>query len=153
MKKVSLLLLITLLVAGTSSVNANSNDWKALFDTYESVKKNNKEVRKIEKQMKKLNKKSNKYLDLKNKKNVYKQRIVSDKKKIDTICDRNGWNEKDMKKKWRNASNPPKDKGKGGGKGNGNGTVGAPLDGGLLALLAGAGVAYFGARKKKKQQQ
>ncbi len=29
-------------------------------------------------------------------------------------------------------------------------TTGVPLDGGLLALLAGAGVAYFAARKKKK---
>jgi hypothetical protein len=29
--------------------------------------------------------------------------------------------------------------------------VGAPLDGGLLVLLAGAGITYFGARKKKKQ--
>lgn len=29
--------------------------------------------------------------------------------------------------------------------------VGVPLDGGLLALLAGAGVAYFAARRKKKE--
>jgi hypothetical protein len=29
--------------------------------------------------------------------------------------------------------------------------VGAPLDGGLLALLAGAGITYFAARKKKKK--
>ena len=29
-------------------------------------------------------------------------------------------------------------------------TTGVPLDGGLLALLAGAGIAYFTARKKKK---
>jgi hypothetical protein len=29
-------------------------------------------------------------------------------------------------------------------------TTGVPLDGGLLALLAGAGIAYFSARKKKK---
>ncbi len=28
--------------------------------------------------------------------------------------------------------------------------VGAPLDGGLLAILAAAGAAYFGVRKKKK---
>lgn len=41
--------------------------------------------------------------------------------------------------------------------GNGNGyghsgkpTVGAPLDGGLLLVLGGAGVAYFAARKKKE---
>jgi hypothetical protein len=31
------------------------------------------------------------------------------------------------------------------------GTVGAPLDGGLLVLLAGAGITYFGVRRKKKQ--
>ncbi|HYW97059.1 MAG TPA: hypothetical protein VE870_15810 [Bacteroidales bacterium] len=31
-----------------------------------------------------------------------------------------------------------------------NQTTGVPLDGGLLALLAGAGIAYFAARKKKK---
>ncbi len=36
------------------------------------------------------------------------------------------------------------------GGGNGNGTVGAPLDGGLLTVLGAAGVAYFTARKKKK---
>ena len=29
--------------------------------------------------------------------------------------------------------------------------IGVPLDGGLLALLAGAGVAYFAARRKKKE--
>lgn len=29
-------------------------------------------------------------------------------------------------------------------------TVGVPLDGGLLAILAGAGIAYFSARKKKR---
>ena len=29
-------------------------------------------------------------------------------------------------------------------------TVGVPLDGGLLTLLAGAGIAYFAARKKKR---
>jgi hypothetical protein len=28
--------------------------------------------------------------------------------------------------------------------------VGAPLDGGLLALLGAAGIAYFGVRRKKK---
>ncbi len=33
------------------------------------------------------------------------------------------------------------------------GAVGAPLDGGLLALLAGAGITYFAARKKKKNAQ
>ncbi len=32
-------------------------------------------------------------------------------------------------------------------------TTGVPLDGGLLALLAGAGVTYFAARKKKKNEQ
>ncbi len=31
-----------------------------------------------------------------------------------------------------------------------NNAVGVPLDGGLLAILAGAGIAYFTARKKKK---
>ena len=31
--------------------------------------------------------------------------------------------------------------------------VGAPLDGGLLAILAAAGGAYFVARRKKKKQQ
>jgi hypothetical protein len=31
-----------------------------------------------------------------------------------------------------------------------NNAVGVPLDGGLLAILAGAGIAYFSARKKKK---
>lgn len=36
------------------------------------------------------------------------------------------------------------------GQGQG-GAVGAPLDGGLLALLAGAGITYFAARKKKKK--
>ena len=29
--------------------------------------------------------------------------------------------------------------------------IGAPLDGGLLALLGAAGVAYYGARRKKKK--
>lgn len=33
------------------------------------------------------------------------------------------------------------------------GAVGAPIDGGLLALLAGAGITYFGARRKKKNQE
>lgn len=32
---------------------------------------------------------------------------------------------------------------------NGRNPVGAPLDGGLLLLLGGAGVAYYAARKKK----
>jgi hypothetical protein len=36
--------------------------------------------------------------------------------------------------------------------GGGN-TVGVPLDGGLLALLAGAGIVYFAARKKRKNQE
>jgi hypothetical protein len=48
--------------------------------------------------------------------------------------------------------------GNGNGNGNGNGhtgkpgkaTVGAPLDGGLLLVLGGAGVAYFAARKKRE---
>jgi hypothetical protein len=31
-------------------------------------------------------------------------------------------------------------------------TVGAPLDGGLLAILGAAGIAYFAARKKKKNE-
>jgi hypothetical protein len=31
-----------------------------------------------------------------------------------------------------------------------SGTIGAPLDGGLLTVLGAAGVAYFAARKKKK---
>ena len=30
--------------------------------------------------------------------------------------------------------------------------VAVPLDGGLLALLAGAGITYFAARKKKKKE-
>gem|GEM_PF-3242328 len=39
-------------------------------------------------------------------------------------------------------------------RGNPNpGAVGAPLDGGLLAILAAAGGAYFIARKKKKNKQ
>jgi len=32
-------------------------------------------------------------------------------------------------------------------------TVGAPLDGGLLTMLLGAGLVYFGARKRRKEQQ
>ncbi len=32
-------------------------------------------------------------------------------------------------------------------------TTGVPLDGGLLALLAGAGITYFAARKKKKNEE
>lgn len=32
-------------------------------------------------------------------------------------------------------------------------TVGAPLDGGLLAILAAAGISYFAARKKKRQAE
>ncbi len=32
-------------------------------------------------------------------------------------------------------------------------TTGVPLDGGLLALLAGGAIAYFAARKKKKNAQ
>ena len=44
------------------------------------------------------------------------------------------------------------------GSGNGSGgggveAVGAPLDGGLLALLAAAGVTYFVARRKKKKNK
>ena len=31
--------------------------------------------------------------------------------------------------------------------------VGAPLDGGLLALLGAAGIAYYGARRKKKNAE
>lgn len=31
-------------------------------------------------------------------------------------------------------------------------TVGVPLDGGLLTILAAAGATYFAARKKKKNQ-
>ncbi len=34
---------------------------------------------------------------------------------------------------------------------DGGGSVGVPLDGGLLAILGAAGVAYFAARKKKKE--
>lgn len=32
-------------------------------------------------------------------------------------------------------------------------TVGAPLDGGILAILGAAGVAYFAARKRKKNEK
>ena len=32
-------------------------------------------------------------------------------------------------------------------------TVGAPLDGGILAILGVAGVAYFAARKRKKNEK
>ena len=47
--------------------------------------------------------------------------------------------------------NPPTSGPIGSSNGNGNGgAVGAPLDGGLLALLGIAGAAYFTARKKKK---
>ena len=34
--------------------------------------------------------------------------------------------------------------------GGGGGTVAVPLDGGLLSILGAAGVAYFVARRKKK---
>ena len=37
------------------------------------------------------------------------------------------------------------------GNGNGN-SVAVPLDGGLLALLAGAGITYFADRRKKKKE-
>lgn len=49
--------------------------------------------------------------------------------------------------------------GGGNGPGPGNGgagggdVVGAPLDGGLLALLAAAGFTYFAARRKKKNKE
>jgi hypothetical protein len=36
---------------------------------------------------------------------------------------------------------------------NGGNTAGAPLDGGLLAILTVAGIAYVGARKKKKNAE
>lgn len=39
------------------------------------------------------------------------------------------------------------------GDGNGSGQTAAPLDGGLLAILAAAGVTYFVARKKKKNKE
>lgn len=32
------------------------------------------------------------------------------------------------------------------------GSTGAPLDGGLLAILAGAGITYYTVRKKKKNK-
>ena len=32
------------------------------------------------------------------------------------------------------------------------GTTAAPLDGGLLAILAGAGITYYAARKRKKNK-
>ena len=41
----------------------------------------------------------------------------------------------------------------GNGDGGGGEIVGAPLDGGLLALLAAAGVTYFVARRKKKNKE
>lgn len=50
-----------------------------------------------------------------------------------------GWN-------WNNGNN----NGAGAGNNNNNGAVGAPLDGGLLAVLGVAGTAYVAARKKKK---
>ncbi len=34
-----------------------------------------------------------------------------------------------------------------------HGNAGAPLDGGLLTILAAAGIAYVGARKKKKNAE
>jgi len=37
--------------------------------------------------------------------------------------------------------------------GQGGGNAGAPLDGGLLALLAGAGAIYVAKRKKKKNAE
>jgi hypothetical protein len=40
--------------------------------------------------------------------------------------------------------------GNGNGYGHTKGSVGAPLDGGLLLLLGGAGVAYYASRKKKE---
>jgi hypothetical protein len=39
------------------------------------------------------------------------------------------------------------------GGGGGGDAVGAPLDGGLLAILAIAGGTYFAARKRKKKEQ
>lgn len=38
-------------------------------------------------------------------------------------------------------------------KGDRCNTVGVPLDGGLLAILAAAGATYFVSRKKKKSQE
>jgi len=40
----------------------------------------------------------------------------------------------------------------GGGGHGGGGDTGAPLDGGLLAILAAAGITYFTARKRKKNK-
>lgn len=37
--------------------------------------------------------------------------------------------------------------------GGGGGEVGVPLDGGLLSILGAAGVAYFVARRKKKNAE
>jgi len=37
--------------------------------------------------------------------------------------------------------------------GGGGGTVAVPLDGGLLSILGAAGVAYFVARRKKKNAE
>ena len=36
--------------------------------------------------------------------------------------------------------------------GHGGGHTGAPLDGGLLAILAGAGITYYVVRRKKKNK-
>lgn len=44
------------------------------------------------------------------------------------------------------------DGGNGPGNGGGGDVVGAPLDGGLLTILAAAGVTYFVARRKKKNK-
>lgn len=41
----------------------------------------------------------------------------------------------------------------GGGGGAQAGTLGVPLDGGLLSILGAAGVAYFVARRKKKNAE
>lgn len=41
----------------------------------------------------------------------------------------------------------------GGGSGGGGGETGAPLDGGLLAILAAAGISYYAVRKKKKNKE
>lgn len=37
--------------------------------------------------------------------------------------------------------------------GGGGGNAGAPLDGGLLAILAGAGITYYAVRRKKKNKK
>ena len=56
-----------------------------------------------------------------------------------------------IKQYFNNNRTPSQDRG---GNHNTNGdAVGAPLDGGLLAILAAAGGAYFVARRKKKKQQ